>query len=170
MSLSMYAATVPPMRLMLKNLHYVIGKAVAHCEARKIDPNALILSRLYPDMLPFKSQVQIATDTAKGAAARLAGVAIPSFEDNETTFAELQARLDKTVAFLDSLNEAQFEGADTRLVTLKLRDGEHQFPGAEYLLERANPNFFFHVTTAYGLLRHGGVEIGKTDYLAGSKK
>ena len=168
MSLSMYAASVLPLRLMLKNLSTLLAKAEAHCEARKIDPKALLTSRLYPDMLPFTAQVQIATDTAKGAAARLANVDIPSFEDKETTFAELQARLDKTIAFLETLTEAQFEGADTRTVTLKLRDRTREFTGADYLTTYANPNFFFHVTTAYALLRHGGVEIGKRDYLAGS--
>jgi len=164
----MYAATVPPLRLMLKNLSAVISKAEAHCEARKIDPNAFLVSRLYPDMLAFTRQVQIATDNAKGAAARLANVEIPKFEDNEASFADLQARLDKTVAFLDTLTEAQFEGADTRTITLQLRDRTREFSGADYLTTWANPNFFFHVTTAYALLRHGGVEIGKTDYLAGS--
>lgn len=168
MSLSMYAATVPPMRLMLKNLSAVMSKAEAHCEAKKIDPNAFLTSRLYPDMLPFIKQIQIASDTAKGAAARLAQVEIPKFEDNETTFAELQARIDKTVAFLDTVKEAQFEGADARTVTLALRSGSRDFTGTDYLTLWANPNFFFHVTTAYALLRHGGVEIGKTDYLAGS--
>ena len=167
MSLSMYAASVVPMRNMLKNLSAVIAKAEAHCEARKIDPKAFLSSRLYPDMLPFSAQVQIASDNAKGAAARLAGVEPPKFDDNETTFAELQARLDKTGDFLASLTEAQFEGAETRQVTLKLRDRTLEFTGADYLTTWAQPNFFFHVTTAYALLRHGGVEIGKRDYLSG---
>ena len=151
MSLSMHAVTVKPMRLTLKNLSAVIAKAEAHCEARKIDPAVFVNGRLYPDMLPFKAQVQIASDTAKGAGARLAGVEIPKFEDNESTFAELQARIDKTVAF-----------------TLQLRSGAREFTGLDYLTTWANPNFYFHVTTAYAILRHGGVEIGKMDYLAGS--
>ena len=167
MSLSMYTATVPPFRAMLKNLSAVMAKAEAHCEARKIDPSAFIAARLYPDMLPFTSQVQIATDNAKGAAARLAGVEIPKFEDNEKTFAELQARLDKTIAFLDTLTEAQFEGAETRDIVLQQRAGTLEFKGATYLLQFANPNVYFHITTAYALLRHGGVEIGKKDYLSG---
>ena len=167
MSLSMYAATVPPLRSMLKNLSAVMAKAEAHCEARKIDPNAFLTSRLYPDMLPFTAQVQIATDNAKGAAGRLAAVEIPKFEDTEKTFAELQARLDKTVAFLDSLTEAQFEGAADRDIVLQLRDRKLEFKGADYLLQWANPNVYFHITTAYALLRHGGVEIGKKDYLSG---
>ncbi|HEX7638401.1 MAG TPA: DUF1993 domain-containing protein [Burkholderiaceae bacterium] len=168
MSLSMYAVTIPPMRLMLKNLSAIISKAEQHCEARKIDPSAFLSARLFPDMFPFTRQVQIASDTAKGAAARLAGVEVPKFEDTETTFAELHARLDRTVAFMDSLTPAQFEGADTRTVTLPLRQGPREFTGLEYLTAWANPNLYFHVTTAYALLRHGGVEIGKTDYLAGS--
>ena len=167
MSLSMYAATVPPLRAMLKNLSAVMAKAEAHCEARKIDPSVFLTSRLYPDMLPFTSQVQIATDNAKGAAARLAGVEIPKFEDTEKTFPELQARLDKTIAFLDTLTEAQFEGAEDRDIVLQLRDRKQEFKGATYLLQFANPNVYFHIATAYALLRHGGVEIGKKDYLAG---
>jgi hypothetical protein len=168
MSLSMYAATVPPLRLMLKNLSALLSKAQAHVEAKKIDPGAILGARLYPDMLNFTKQIQIASDNAKGAAARLAAVDIPKFEDNETSFAELQARIDKTVAFLDTLTEAQFEGAAERKVVLVVRERTLEFTGAEYLTTWAQPNFFFHVTTAYALLRHNGIEIGKTDYLRGS--
>ena len=167
MSLSMYTATVVPYRSILKNLSAVIAKAEAHCEAKKIDPSVFLTSRLYPDMLPFTAQVQIATDNAKGAAARLAGVEIPKFEDNEKSFPELQARLDKTIAFLDTLTEAQFAGAEDRDIVLQQRSGTLEFKGAPYLLQYANPNVYFHVTTAYALLRHGGVEIGKRDYLKG---
>jgi hypothetical protein len=167
LSLSMYTATVPPFVAMLKNLSAVIAKAEAHCEARKIDQAAFLTSRLYPDMLPFTAQVQIATDNAKGAAGRLAAVELPKFEDNEKTFAELQARLDKTIAFLETLTEAQFEGAAERDIVLQLRDRKLEFKGAAYLLHWANPNVYFHITTAYALLRHGGVEIGKKDYLSG---
>jgi hypothetical protein len=167
-TLSMHAATIPPMRLMLKNLAALIDKAEAHCQARKIDPAVFLNARLYPDMLPFVKQVQIAGDTAKGAGARLAGVEIPKFADDETSFAELRARIDKTVAFLDSLTEAQFEGAATRTVALQLRDRTREFTGADYLTSWAQPNFYFHVTTAYALLRHGGVELGKSDFLSGS--
>jgi hypothetical protein len=158
---------VVPYRSILKNLSAVIAKAEAHCEAKKIDPSVFLTSRLYPDMLPFTAQVQIATDNAKGAAARLAGVEIPKFEDNEKTFPELQARLDKTIAFLDTLTEAQFAGAEDRDIVLQQRSGTLEFKGATYLLQFANPNVYFHVTTAYALLRHGGVEIGKKDYLKG---
>lgn len=167
MSLSMYQATVPPFRSMLKNLSAVMAKAQAHCEARKIDPAAFLTSRLYPDMLPFTAQVQIATDNVKGAAGRLSGAEIPKFEDNETTFPELQARIDKTVAFLDTLTEAGFQGAAERDIVLQLRDRKLQFKGADYLTQWAIPNVYFHITTAYALLRHGGVEIGKRDYLSG---
>jgi hypothetical protein len=167
MSLSLYTATVPPFRSMLKNLQAVMAKAEAHCEARKIDPNAFLASRLYPDMLPFTAQIQIATDNVKGAAGRLAGVEIPKFEDNEKTFPELQARIDKTVAFLDTLGESQFEGAAERDIVLQLRDRKVEFKGTAYLLQWATPNVYFHITTAYALLRHGGVEIGKRDYLSG---
>jgi hypothetical protein len=167
MSLSLYTATVPPFRAILKSLSAVIAKAAAHCEAKKIDPAAFLSARLYPDMLPFTAQVQIATDNAKGAAARLAGVEIPKFEDDEKSFADLQARLERTIAFLDTLTEAQFEGAAERDIVLQLRDRKPEFKGAAYLLQWATPNVYFHVTTAYGLLRHGGVEIGKRDYLGG---
>ncbi len=168
MSLSMYTACVVPYRAMLKNLSFLIARAEAHCEAKKIDPNAFLGSRLYPDMLPFTAQVQIATDIAKGAAARLSGSEIPKFEDDEKTFADLQARIDKTVAFLDTLTEAQFEGAEERDIVLQQRAGTLEFKGAAYLLQFANPNVYFHITTAYALLRHGGVEIGKKDYLKGA--
>ena len=167
MSLSMFTATVPPLKLMLKNLSAVMSKAEAAIEAKKIDPSAFLGARLFPDMLNFTKQVQIASDNAKGAAARLAGVEIPKFEDNETSFAELHARIDKTIAFLDTLTEAQFEGAAERKIVLALRERTLEFTGAEYLTTWAQPNFYFHVTTAYALLRHNGVEIGKSDYMRG---
>ena len=167
MPISMYDASVKPMRHMLTTLSSVLSKGAAHCEAKKIDPNALLQSRLYPDMFPLVRQVQIASDTAKGAGARLAGVEIPSFEDTELTFADLQARIDRTIAFLDTLKPEQFAGAEERQVVIPLRSRTLEFTGKDYLLSWANPNFFFHVTTAYALLRHGGVEIGKRDYLGG---
>jgi hypothetical protein len=167
MSFSMYDASVKPMRHMLRSLSTVLSKGAAHCETKKIDPNALLQSRLYPDMFPLVRQVQIASDSAKGAAARLAGVEVPKFEDTETTFAELQARIDKTIAFMDTLKPEQFVGAEDRQVVLQLRDRSLEFKGGDFLGTWANPNFFFHVTTAYALLRHGGVEIGKGDFLGG---
>jgi hypothetical protein len=169
MSFSLYAAAVPPMRHMLKSLSALLSKAESHCEARKIDPAALLGARLYPDMFPLTRQVQIASDTAKGTAARLAGIEIPKFEDNETSFADLHARIDKTIAFLDSLTPAQFEGAESRRIVLELRDRTLEFSGADYLTTWASPNFMFHVTTAYALLRHNGVEIGKRDFLSGGR-
>jgi hypothetical protein len=165
----MYDATVPPMRHMLKSLSALLAKAEAHCEARKIDPAALLQARLYPDMFPFVRQIQIASDNAKAPAARLDGVEIPKFEDTETTFAELLARVDKTVAFLDSLKPGQFEGAESRDIVLQLRERKLEFKGAQYLTLWASPNFLFHVTTAYAILRHNGVEIGKADFLSGGR-
>jgi hypothetical protein len=167
MSFTMYDASVKPMRHMLRSLSSVLSKAAAHCEAKKIEPAALLQSRLYPDMFPLVRQVQIASDSAKGAAARLAGVEVPKFEDTEATFPELQARIDKTIAFLDTLKPEQFTGAEDRQVVLQLRDRSLEFKGGDFLATWANPNFFFHVTTAYALLRHGGVEIGKSDFLGG---
>ncbi len=167
MSLSMFTATVPPLKLMLQNLSALMSKAEAAIEAKKIDPTAFLGARLFPDMLNFTKQIQIASDNAKGAAARLAGVDIPKFDDTETSFAELHARIDKTIAFLDTLTPAQFEGAADRKITLALRDRTLEFTGADYLTTWAQPNFYFHVTTAYALLRHNGIEIGKSDYLRG---
>ena len=164
-------ATVPPFRSMLKNLQAVMAKAEAHCEAKKIDPAVFLNSRLYPDMLPFTAQVQIATDNAKGAAGRLSGAEIPKFEDTEKSFPELQARLDKTIAFLDSLTEAQFEGSEasapSRCRCAAARWSSRARPTC---CSSPCPNVYFHVTTAYALLRQGGVEIGKMDYLSGGAK
>lgn len=165
MTISMYQALIPASIKMLHNLSNLLAKAHAHCEARQIDPAVFLQSRLFPDMLPLTKQVQIATDMIKGAGARLAGVEIPKFEDDETTVAQLQARLDKTVAFLSSLQAAQIDGSEEREITLQLRDRQIQFKGQAYLTDWVLPNFYFHVTTAYNLLRHGGVEIGKRDYL-----
>jgi uncharacterized protein len=167
MSFSMYEALVPPVTHMLGSYSGFLTKAEKYAREKGIDPNSYLSARLYEDMLPLTKQVQIATDNAKGAAARLAGVEIPKFEDTEKTFPELQARLDKTIAFLDTLTEAQFEGAEDRDIVLQLRDRKQEFKGATYLLQFANPNVYFHITTAYALLRHGGVEIGKKDYLSG---
>ena len=167
MPLSMYTAAVPPMRHMMKTLAALLSKAEAHCAERKIEPDALLTARLYPDMLPFMRQVQIASDNAKGPAARLAGVEVPKFEDTEKTFADLQARVARTIDFLDTLRPEQFEGAEARDIVLQLRDRKLEFKGADYLTLWAIPNIYFHITTAYALLRHGGVEIGKKDYLSG---
>jgi len=165
MSLSMYDASVPVLTRMLGNLSAILDKAAASAEARKIDPSILTGARLAPDMFALARQVQVASDGAKGGAARLAGVEIPSYEDTETTFAELKARIAKTVAFLNGLDAKKFEGAETRPITMKMRDTEVTFPGQVFLLNFVLPNFYFHLTTAYAILRQNGVDIGKRDFL-----
>jgi hypothetical protein len=165
MSLSIYQASVPVLIRALNNLSAIVDKAVANAEARKIEPAVFINARLAPDMFPLARQIQSASDGAKGCAARLAGIDIPSFADTETSFPELQERIAKTVAFLQSVSEAQFEGSESRTVTMKLRGADVNFTGQSYLLGFALPNFFFHVTTAYAILRHNGVDIGKRDFL-----
>jgi hypothetical protein len=165
MPLSMYQASAPRFVHMLNNLSALLDKAQAHAEARKIDPAALTEFRLYPDMFALKRQVQIACDTAKGAAARLAGVDVPKHEDTEQTFAELKARIAKTVAFIQTIQPAQVDGSEEKDITLKIGGNEMKLKGMEYLLASAYPNFYFHVTTAYNILRHTGVEVGKKDYL-----
>lgn len=168
MALSMYQASIPVLKHMLTSLAAILGKAAAHAEARKIDPGVLINARLFPDMFPLSRQIQIAADQAKGCAARLAGVEIPKFEDKETSFAELQARLSKTIAFLDSFKPEQIDGSEERDIVVQVHDTRLEFKGGEYLIGWVLPNFYFHVTTAYNILRHNGIEIGKKDYL-GSK-
>ena len=165
MSISIYHASVPVFVRGFAQLSGLLDKAVADAEARKIEPDVLVNARLAPDMRPLSAQVQMASDTAKGAAARLAGVEVPGFADTETSFPELQERIAKTVAFLEGLPEAGFAGAEQRPITLKLRGAEVTLSGADYLLKRQVPNFFFHLTTAYAILRHNGVPIGKRDYL-----
>ncbi len=168
MSLTMYSAFIPVAIRTLQNLSAILAKGAAHCEARKIDPNAFLSARLYPDMFPLSRQVQIASDTVKGAAARLAGIEIPRYDDNETTFAELQARLDKTVAFLKTIQPAQIDGKEDADIVLSFPSRTFEFKGQVYLTGWVLPNLYFHTTTAYGLLRHGGVELGKADYLGGA--
>lgn len=165
MSLSMYQASVPVFIRALTNLSAILKKGDAYAQAKKVEPAVLVNARLFPDMFALVRQVQIASDTAKGCAARLAGLEPPSFADQEQTFAELYARLDKTIAFLKTLKPAQIDGSEERAIELKMRDRTLHTKGREYLLERALPNLFFHVTTAYGILRHNGVEIGKKDFL-----
>ena len=161
----MYQASAPRFANILRNLSAIIDKADAHCSAKKIDPAALTSYRLYPDMFPFTRQVQIACDTAKGAVARLAGVEIPKHEDTEQTFAELKARIAKTLDFVDSVPAGKIDGSEEKEVVLQMRSGERRFKGLQYLLGHAYPNFYFHVTTAYNILRHNGVEIGKADFI-----
>jgi hypothetical protein len=165
MSLSMFHASIPVFTRQLASLSAILKKAEAHAEARKIDPSVFINARLAPDMFPLSRQVQSASDSAKGCAARLAGVEVPSYADTETTFPELQARITKTVAFLQSLGQELIDGSEERAIVLKLRGQETRFTGQYYLLNFALPNFFFHAVTAYDILRHNGVEIGKQDFL-----
>lgn len=159
-----YDLTIPVLKNFLGALTGILGKAEAHCAARKIDPDALLRARLYPDMLPFTGQVQIACDHAKGMAARLAGVPVPSVPDEEKIFADLHARVKKTLDFIATLKPEQFADAAERPVHLKVGGRELNFTGAQYLMGFAMPNFHFHHTTAYAILRHNGVEIGKRDY------
>jgi hypothetical protein len=165
MTISMHQISIPVLVRALNNLDAILAKAAAHAEAKKIDPAAFIASRLYPDMFPLARQVQVASDTAKGCAARLAGAEPPKYEDTETTFDELSTRIRKTVTYLESFKADQIDGSESRTITLKLRDNTITFNGLDYLLHFVLPNFFFHVTTVYDILRHGGVEIGKRDFL-----
>jgi hypothetical protein len=160
----MYQAAVPVFKRMLNNLAVILEKAAAHAEAKKIDPAVLVNSRLYPDMFALAKQVQIATDMAKGCAARLAGQEPPKYEDNETTFADLIARIKKTVAYIDTFKPAQIDGSEEKSITLQMRSGPLTFLGLPYLLNFVYPNFYFHVTTTYDILRHSGVEVGKMDF------
>ncbi len=165
MTLSMYQASVPRFANMLGNLSSILDKAQAHVEAKKLDASTLTTYRLFPDMLPFARQVQIACDTAKGAVARLAGVENPAHEDNERTIAELQERIAKTLAFIQSVSPAQIDGSEDRDIVVRRGETETHYKGMQFLLGSALPNLYFHVTTAYNILRHNGVEIGKRDYL-----
>lgn len=161
----MYQASVPRFANILRNLSAILEKAEAHCAAKKIEPAALTSYRLFPDMFPLTRQVQIASDTAKGAVARLAGIDIPKYEDTEQTFAELKARIAKTIDFVESVSAAKIDGSDEKEIVLQMRSGERRFKGMQYLLGHAYPNFYFHVTTAYNILRHNGVEVGKADFI-----
>ena len=163
----MYDATIPPLSRTLNNLAHLLKKGEEHAEAKGFEPAVLFNARLFPDMYPLSRQVQIATDMSKGAAARLAGVEIPSYEDDETTFADLQARIVKTLTFLESVTPAQFAGAEIRQIELMVRKAKMEFTGQDYLLKWVMPNVYFHVTTAYNILRHNGVELGKPDFLRG---
>ena len=166
MTLSMYQASVPVFKQLLGGLSAVLAKAEAHAAAKKIEPNALLQARLYPNMFTLLRQVQVACDFAKSVSARLAGVEVPGFEDMEQTFADLQARIAKTLAFIDSLTSAQIDGSETRqIVTQAGTPKEKIFTGHSYLFNYGLPHFFFHTSTAYAILRHNGVEVGKKDYI-----
>jgi uncharacterized protein len=168
MSLSMHSASVPVFVRMFDNLLRWLDKAEAHAQARKFDSANYLGLRLAPDMLPFTRQVQIATDTAKGCVARLSGQEVPKWDDNEATFAELRARIAKAIDYVQSVPAAQIDGSEAREIVLPMRQGDPlRFSGEAYLRHWVLPNFYFHVTTAYALLRHAGVEIGKSDFLGG---
>jgi hypothetical protein len=165
MNISMFEASAPRFVTMLRALDAILAKAEAHATAKKIDPAVLINARLFPDMFPLVRQVQIASDHAKGACARLAGVELPKYEDNEQSFADLRARIAKTVAFVETFKPEQINGNEERSITLKVGGNDRTFTGLPYLVGFAWPNFYFHLVTAYNILRHNGVEIGKRDYL-----
>ncbi len=165
MSISMYQASVPRLIIVMNNLSNILDKAQAHVDARKIDATTLTEFRLFPDMLNFTRQIQIVSDTAKSVVARLAGVEIPAYEDNEKTFADLKARIAKTVAFIQSFKPEQIDGTEDKDIVTKRGDKETHYKGMQFLLGHGIPNVYFHTTTAYNILRHDGVEIGKRDYL-----
>lgn len=165
MIISMYQASVPRFVNILGNLSNILDKAQVHVDAKKLDTATLTTYRLFPDMLPMTTQVQIACDTAKGVVARLAGVEIPVYEDNETTLADLKARIAKTIAFIQTVTPGQIDGTEDKEIVIKRGDKETHYNGMQFLLGHALPNFYFHVTTTYNILRHNGIEIGKRDYL-----
>ncbi len=165
MNISMYNASIAPMMKSLGNLEAILDKAIAHAAARKIEDAAFVDARLFPDMFTFARQIRIATDMSKGAGARLAGIDIPKIEDNEKTLPELKARVRKAIDFLKSLTAAQIDGSEDKAITLTAGKNTFNFTGLDYLNSWVLPNFYFHVATAYNLLRHGGVEIGKMDFL-----
>jgi len=165
MSLTMYTATVPTCIRALNSLTSILEKAAAHAEARKINPSVLLNARLFPDMFPLATQIQIANDIAQGGAARLAGAQVPTFEAKERSLGEWIASSRATVAYLESLKPAQFDGSEDRTVTWQTRTSTKSMQGTPYLFHHVLPNVFFHVTTAYDILRQSGLEIGKLDYL-----
>jgi len=161
----MYQVSIPRFVNILGNLSNILDKAQAYVDAKKIDTATLTTYRLFPDMLPMTTQIQIACDAAKGVVARLAGVEIPVYEDNEKTLSDLKARIAKTVAFIQTVTPEQIDGTEDKEIVIKRGDKETRYKGMQFLLGHALPNFYFHVTTAYNILRHNGVEIGKRDYL-----
>ncbi len=161
----MYDQIIPPFTRSLKALDTILSKAEAHCAAKKIDPAVMLTLRLFPDMLPFTRQITIACDHAKGAAFRIAGAEVPSIPDTEASFADLHARIARTLDLLAGFTPADYTDAPERSVLLKLRSGELTFPAQVYLSSYAIPNFYFHMTTAYALLRHNGIELGKADFI-----
>lgn len=165
MTISMYSASVPVFIRTLNNLGAILEKAQAHAETKKINPEVLLNARLFPDMFALTRQVQIASDFAKGTVARLAGIEPPSYADTESSFAELIARVQKTVNFLKTIKAEQVDGSENRDIVLKMHTGELKFKGEAYLVQFSLPNFYFHATTAYAILRHNGIAIGKMDFI-----
>jgi hypothetical protein len=165
MTLSMYQASVPFFVRILGNLSTILKTAEEFAEKKKIEPSVLINSRIAPDMFPLARQIQIASDSAKGAVARLAGLEVPSYADTETTFAELQERIAKTIKFAQEIKPEQMEGSEAKKIVVKTAKRELNFEGLNFLFGFSYPNFYFHVTTAYAILRHNGVEIGKMDFI-----
>jgi len=161
----MYQSSIPVFIKNLENLSAILNKAATHAEVKKIDQSVFLNARLFPDMLPLVRQVQIATDSVKAGAARLADVEVPSFEDLEKTFLELQERISKTIKFLQSIKSEQIDGSEEKKISYVQRGKESNFIGQPYLLNYVLPNLYFHITTAYAILRHNGLEIGKKDYL-----
>ena len=165
MNISMYNASVPPLMHSLSNLVHILEKGQAHCEANKIEPEALINMRLYPDMFPLKKQVQIASDVSRRGIARLAGLEAPAMEDNEATFAELIERAKNTISYLKTFTPDQIDGTESKTIELPIGEQTLTFAGMPFLLYFILPNVYFHVTTTYDILRHCGVELGKIDFL-----
>ncbi len=169
MTISMSSASLPVFKAMLGNLSHILDKGAAYAEARKFDPSSLLQFRLAPDMLPFTRQIQIACDSAKNGVARISGVEAPKFEDNEASFADLKARIEKTVTYLSSVPNERMDGTEDKGITFPIgKDKTRTMTGEAYLKHWAMANFFFHLTMAYAILRNNGVELGKADYLAGS--
>lgn len=164
-TLTMYSASVPVLMRALGNLRHLLAKASAHCEARKIDPATLIGFRLFPDMRAFSFQVQVACDMSKGCIARLSGTEAPKFEDNEQSFADFDARIEKTLSYIKSVAPSLIDGTEGKPIVMKTPRGELNFEGLSYLQNFVLPNVYFHIATAYNILRHNGVEIGKMDFL-----
>ena len=165
MQITMYRATVPVFARALRNLIAVLQKGEASATARKIEPAVILNYRLAPDMFPLTRQVQIATDMAKGCVSRLAGVEIPAYEDTEATFGEVIARLEKCIAYLEGFKPGQIDGTEDKVITLKRPTGDISYPGLQYALEYVTPNVYFHCTSAYAILRHCGVDVGKKDFI-----
>jgi hypothetical protein len=165
MMVSMYSMSVPVLRRSLTNLSAILDKAAAHAREHKIDPAALLDARLYPDMLTFTRQIQLSSDFAKGAAARLAGETPPKFDDVEVGFEQLKERVTRTIALLDGFKPAQLDGSEERTIEIKTATRTLRFSGLQFLAHFVLPNFYFHLTTAYAILRHNGVPLGKSDFL-----